>query len=95
MARYSSVKASSPSSTIAGSFCGSPAGAESGDAGFYEMTCEEIDTTTAEAEDFMQFQVSHYRMGRVDSLYSCKMANKLRHISPKIIPLKLEFWKEA
>ena len=37
-------------------------------------------------------------MGRVDSLYSCKMATNLRHISPKIISVKcchlLKFWKE-
>ena len=54
----SGASSASSSSTSSGSFCGSPAGAESSsDAGFYEMTGEEIDTTTAEAEDFMQFQV--------------------------------------
>ena len=67
----------SSTSSTSGSFCGSPAGAESGDAGFYEMTCEEIDTTTAEAEDFMQFQVrkpSQHRIGnaRIFDFYHYK-----------------------
>ena len=59
---------SSSTSSAAGSLCGSPASAaaagceaaeslSSSDAGFYEMTAEDIDTAGREAEDFMQFQV--------------------------------------
>ena len=55
-----SSAASSSSTSSSGSFCGSPAGeagSSSSDAGFYEMTAEEIDTSSADAEDFMHFQV--------------------------------------
>ena len=38
-------------------------------------------------------------MARVDLLYSCKMATRIRHISPKILSVKCchlwIFWKEA
>ena len=60
-ASSSSSSAVLSASSTAGNFCGSPGAesASSSDAGFYEMSGEDIDTTAAAeaAEDFMQFQV--------------------------------------